>query len=199
MSNTDLWLYAVHGAFWATFGLTKALARRPSSAAPDANPPRAGTQATAAHSRSLVLVHMVAFGLMYFGVGNAVLPNRVPLWFPGQRMLGFLVITVGAAFMCWALLYFRSWRFRAQLDAGHELASGGPFRYVRHPIYLGLNLLALGTAIWVPTTLTWIATLMMVIGSDLRGRAEEGLLRQVFGDTYAAYCARTSRFLPGVY
>ncbi|MFL5493652.1 MAG: methyltransferase family protein [Gemmatimonadales bacterium] len=142
---------------------------------------------------------MVPFGLMYFGVGNAVLPNRVPSWFPGQRMVGFLVIMVGAVFMCWALLHFRSWRFRAQLDAGHELASAGPFRYVRHPIYLGLDLLALGTAIWVPTALTWIAALMMVIGSDLRGRAEEGLLRRVFGDAYAAYCARTSRFLPGVY
>src|SRR5205814_4798445 len=101
MPNPDLWLYAVHGAFWGSFGLTKALARRPSSAAPDANPPRAGTQVTAPHSRSLLLIHMVAFGLMYFGVGNAVLPNRVPSWFAGQRMLGFLVITVGAAFMCW--------------------------------------------------------------------------------------------------
>ncbi len=51
--------------------------------------------------------------------------------------------------MVWALDYFRSWRFRAKLDEGHQLATGGPFRLLRHPIYMGLNLLALGSAFWV--------------------------------------------------
>jgi protein-S-isoprenylcysteine O-methyltransferase Ste14 len=133
------------------------------------------------------------------GVGAAVIPRRVPVWFPGQRIAGTLIIALGAWLMCWALVYFRSWRFRAKLDAGHELATGGPYALVRHPIYAGLNLLALGTAVWVPTPLTWIAVGLMVLGSDLRGRAEEGVLRQAFGDAYRDYCARTRRFVPGVY
>src|SRR5205814_46357 len=103
------------------------------------------------HSRALMALHMTAFGVMYFGVAQAVLPQRVPEWFPGQRVAGTAVIAIGAAMMVWARVYFRSWRFRAKLDRGHELATGGPFRWVRHPIYLGLTLLALGTALWVPT------------------------------------------------
>jgi len=99
----------------------------------------------------------------------------------------------------WALLSFRSWRFRAAVDSRHQLATGGPFRLLRHPIYLGLNLLALGSAIWIPTPVMWTAFILMAIGGDLRARAEEALLMQTFGSTYRAYIARTRRFIPGVY
>jgi len=142
---------------------------------------------------------MVAFAVMYAGIGNAVLPDRVPEWFPGHRLLGAVIIAIGAAMMCWALVYFQSWRFRAALTAEHQLATGGPFRYVRHPIYLGLDLLALGSALWVPTPLLWISVVLMLLGSDLRGRAEERLLSGRFGEEYTSYLARTRRFIPGVY
>ncbi len=101
--------------------------------------------------------------------------------------------------MVWALVYFRSWRFRAAVDKGHELATGGPFRILRHPIYMGLNMLALGTALWVPTTILWAAFVLMAIGSDLRARAEETVLTQAFGPSYLEYCTRTRRFVPGIY
>jgi protein-S-isoprenylcysteine O-methyltransferase Ste14 len=142
---------------------------------------------------------MFAFGVMYFGLGQAVIPSRVPEWFPGQRLVGASVIVSGAALMSWALVYFRSWRFRAKLDQGHQLATGGPFRLMRHPIYMGLNLLALGTAIWVPTAIVWVGFALMVLGSDLRARAEEKLLEQSFGEPYRSYLARTQRFVPGIY
>jgi protein-S-isoprenylcysteine O-methyltransferase Ste14 len=57
----------------------------------------------------------------------------------------------GAALMSWARVWFASWRFRAKVDASHQLATGGPFALLRHPIYMGLNLLALGSAVWDPT------------------------------------------------
>ncbi len=195
--NPDLAIYAVHAAFWAAFGITQRFVgagRRATEPAPATAAPVA-----ARNSRLVMAVHFVAFGVMYMGVGAAVIPRRVPAWFPGQRIAGTLLIALGAWLMCWALVCFRSWRFRAQLDAGHELATGGPYALVRHPIYAGLNLLALGTAVWVPTLLTWIAVLLMVLGSDLRGRAEEGVLREAFGGAYRDYCARTRRFVPGIY
>lgn len=201
MPNYDFVIYGVHTAFWASFGVTRMVLQRrePASNAHVEPAPGADSEASAPYSRSLLVLHTVAFGVMYFGLGNAVIPNRVPPWFPGQRLVGFLVIAGGAALMGWALVWFRSWRFRAKVDRGHELATGGPFRLVRHPIYLGLNLLALGTAIWVPTTICWIGAGLMVLGSDLRARAEEKLLLGAFGAAYREYSARTSRFIPGVY
>jgi protein-S-isoprenylcysteine O-methyltransferase Ste14 len=206
MPKIDFALYAVHNAFWVSFGLTRlilrSLDRKDTSAsvtAPVAKQDNTAQEKTAPFSRALLAFHALAFGAMYFGIGFAVIPGRVPIWFSGQRVVGTMVIAAGAALMVWALVYFRSWRFRAKLDANHQLADGGPFRLLRHPIYMGLNLLALGSALWVPTAIMWAAFVLMVIGSDLRARAEETILEQAFGSRYREYCTRTQRFVPGVY
>src|SRR3954463_2659206 len=187
--------------FWGAFGLTRIIVRsrdRKDGRAAETSP-ISRKENTAPFSRALLAFHALAFGLMYFGIGYAVIPRRVPNWFPGQRLAGMLVIAGGAALTVSALLYFRSWRVRATLGKGHELATGGPFRILRHPIYMGLNLLALGTALWIPTAIVWTAFVLMAIGSDLRARAEETLLSQAFDSSYLEYCARTRRFIPGIY
>ncbi|MEO8738162.1 MAG: isoprenylcysteine carboxylmethyltransferase family protein [Casimicrobiaceae bacterium] len=201
MKNPDLLIYAVHAAFWCCFGLTRLLVREPthSPTGGAASTPVAKRVETAAFSRLVLAFHMLAFGIMYFGIGAAVFPHRVPEWFTGQRIVGTCVIATGAALAAWALVHFRSWRLRAKLDQGHELATGGPFRLLRHPIYMGLNLLALGTAIWIPTVVEWLALGLMVIGSDLRARSEEAILVKAFGNAYTTYCARTKRFIPLIY
>jgi protein-S-isoprenylcysteine O-methyltransferase Ste14 len=196
MPHIDLALYAVHILFWTSFGVTRLIVRN-APAGPPAQ--ESGPERAAPHSRLLLTFHSVAFAAMYFGIANAVIPNRVPEWFASQRIVGTLVIALGAMMICWALAWFQSWRFRAALSAEHQLATGGPFRYVRHPIYLGLDLLALGSAIWVPTPTLWVSAVLMVIGSDLRGRAEEKLLAEQFGAEYTDYLARTRRFIPGIY
>lgn len=192
----------MHALFWGSFGVTRRLsqARGTDAAEPAPAPaPVAGREAEAPYSRVLLILHSIAFGVMYFGIGKAVFGHAVPEWFRGQRIVGTLVMLAGAALANWALLFFRSWRFRAKLDASHELATGGPFRLMRHPIYTGLDLLALGSAIWIPSTALGIGTLLMVVGSDLRARAEEKVLREVFGQAYRDYARRTRRFIPGVY
>jgi protein-S-isoprenylcysteine O-methyltransferase Ste14 len=201
MSSLDFAIYAVHSAFWGAFGLTRVILRNR-----DQNDGRAADTAqlsqqetTAPFSRVLLAFHGLAFAVMYFGIGSAVIPGRVPTWFPGQRVAGALVIVAGGALVTSALVYCRSWRFRATLGKNHQLATGGPFRIVRHPIYMGLNLLAFGTALWVPTVIVWAAFVLMAIGSDLRARAEETLLAHAFGLSYREYCARTRRFVPGIY
>lgn len=195
----DFHIYTVHWAFWGAFGLTRVILRsRDRNRAADPAP-ISQKETTAPFSLALLAFHAVAFALMYFGIGYAVIPGRVPNWFPGQRVLGTLVIAGGAALVVSALVYFRSWRFRATIDKSHALATGGPFRILRHPIYIGLNLLALGTALWVPTAIVWAAFVLMAIGSDLRARAEETVLKQAFGASYREYCARTRRFIPGIY
>ena len=197
----DFALFATHGAFWTSFGLTRLVLRlleRDGSRA-SGGTPGAQQENTAPFSRALIAFHALAFGVMYFGIAKAVISGRVPVWFPGQRLASSIVIAGGAALTVWALVHFRSWRFRAKLDRNHELATSGPFRFLRHPIYMGLNLLALGSAVWVPTAIVWTAFVLMAIGGDLRARAEEPLLERAFGSRYREFCARTRRFVPGVY
>jgi len=195
----DLLLYVVHGLFWTSFGLTRWWVSRHAAAQTDEAPATTGATQAVRGAGLLVAAHSVAFGLMYFEIGARVLGGRVPSLFSGQRLAGTVVIALAAWLACWALRYFASWRIQARLDTGHRLATGGPFRWLRHPIYMALNLLALGSALWVPSPLMLRAMLLMWLGSDLRGRAEERLLTQAFGSAYAHYCARTPRFVPGIY
>ena len=196
MRNPDLLLYVAHVAFWASFAITRSVVSRQ----PDSTGTVAATQEyTAPFSRTVLAFHMVGFGVLYFGIGNAVIPRRVPEWFTGQRLAGTLVIALGAALMSWAVISFHSWRFRAKLDEGHQLATTGAFHLVRHPIYSGINFLALGSAIWAPTVIIWIGFVLIALGSELRARSEEVLLKRAFGDAYVAYSRRTRRFIPFVY
>src|SRR5262249_36141892 len=145
--------------FWTMFGVTMLVLKlffRRSTKAP-ASAPTSREEHTASHSRGLIWFHGIAFFVMYFGIYYGVILRRVPVWFAGQRLTGTMVMSIGAVLASWTLVYFRSWRFRATLDKGHELATGGPFAIVRHPIYMSLNLLALGSAIWVPSVIMWSA------------------------------------------
>jgi protein-S-isoprenylcysteine O-methyltransferase Ste14 len=200
----DLRIYAAHGIFWLAFAAGD-LAARSRSRRRDDTPEAVGRRGSAdaslraPHASLLVGVHLVAFALVYTGVGRAVFYARMPAAPLALRDAGAFLILAGGVLAGWARLAFASWRFRAQLDPGHQLATGGPFRFVRHPIYAGLDLLAVGTALWIPVPLTWLGALAMAIGGELRARAEEPLLERAFGDVFREYRGRTSRFIPGIY
>ena len=201
LSSPGFGIYGAHVAFWGAFVIARLIGRASPRENQDSatGTERATKEDSAPYSRVLVGVHMVGFAVLYFGLGDAVFGRRPVAFFESQMLAGSIVIACGAALSCWALLYFRSWRFRARVDVGHELATGGPFRFLRHPIYMALNLLALGTALWIPTLTVWAALVFIVVVSDLRARAEEALLHRSFGEHYGSYCSRTRRFMPLLY
>lgn len=79
------------------------------------------------------------------------------------------------------------------------MTTTGAFRLLRHPIYSGINLAALGTLLWVPTPMVRIGFMLIVVGSELRARAEESVLHSAFGLAYAEYSKHMKRFIPYVY
>jgi protein-S-isoprenylcysteine O-methyltransferase Ste14 len=202
LSNPDLLLCVVHAALWVSFGTTRLFLRFRAS---DSGIPSPGTLATsqdytAPFSQTVLVFHVLGIAVFYFGIANAALSRRMPLWFPGQRIVGALVIALGAALISWAVASFRSfWRFTAKLDQGHELATNGAFGLLRHPIYSGMNLVALGSAVWAPTAIVWIGFVFIALGSELRSRSEESVLRPAFGSAYAEYSKRTKKFIPYIY
>ena len=93
----------------------------------------------------------------------------------------------------------RNWSVVARTRADHELVTWGVFAYVRHPIYSALFAWVIAMAVafghyWgliLAVPLYWIGTI-------LRVREEERLLRAQFGADYDAYAKRVKRFLPGI-
>jgi len=114
--------------------------------------------------------------------------------------LGFAL----AAFVLWlARPEWRTWAAGAAIAGGGELlrlwaaghleksrevTTSGPYRYVRHPLYLGSSLIGIGLAI-ASTSLVVAAIIGMYLGLTLSAarRSEEAHLREKFGDAYDAY------------
>lgn len=190
----DRLVYLFHGFFWSAF-LVRALRSRGSEDRGAAS--GRATPARAARHRGLVLlVHALGFGALYAGISQEPAPATKLFHMPW--VIGAAVILLGAALFAWSLLVFDSWRVLAKLDSGHRLCTRGPYRLVRHPIYLACDLLALGTFLWIPTWTTLAGVLLMFLGGDLRARVEEKLMLEVFGEEYRHYRERSGRFLPRI-
>jgi protein-S-isoprenylcysteine O-methyltransferase Ste14 len=82
--------------------------------------------------------------------------------------------------------------------ASAELIERGIYRFIRHPIYTGLILAALGGSIYAASPLALLLTLALVVVLDLKARREEIWLREQYAG-YAGYAARTKKFIPRVY
>jgi protein-S-isoprenylcysteine O-methyltransferase Ste14 len=82
--------------------------------------------------------------------------------------------------------------------ASAELIDHGVYRHIRHPIYSGLMLAALGWSVLGLSLAAFALTVVLAVVLDLKSRREEAWLRDHF-DGYAAYAARTRRFVPGLY
>lgn len=85
------------------------------------------------------------------------------------------------------------------IQEGHALVTSGVYSVIRHPSYLGLLISALGWALAFRSGVGVLLWAMLLPPLVARMNAEERLLRAHFVRAYENYCARVSRFLPGVY
>jgi protein-S-isoprenylcysteine O-methyltransferase Ste14 len=148
--------------------------------------------------------YYLAVTLLYFGFCFLVWkPLPLALSEPARLAalaLGALLYFPGLAFLLWARLalgemYNVSSGFGVQLYADQRLVTRGPFAIVRHPMYLGLIVTALGGLLIFRT---WTAAFLAVNSLFLviRARREEQALAAEFGDEWAAYCRRVPAWRP---
>jgi protein-S-isoprenylcysteine O-methyltransferase Ste14 len=192
-----LTLCALHVLFWDVF--VARLLFGFFSRARIVEGPRAEVPRAAPGARLLIGFHSLVIGLMYLALGLGLSGDGASMLFAPKPLISAAIVLSAIGLAAWALLWFSSWRMSARLDRGHELATGGPFAFVRHPIYAAINLVALSAFLWVPSWPVLAAVILVVIGSDLRARAEERLLVEAFGNRYRDFMRGRRRFLPFVY
>jgi protein-S-isoprenylcysteine O-methyltransferase Ste14 len=117
---------------------------------------------------------------------------------PALGWTGLTLCMLGFATAIWARVYLgRNWGMPMSLKEEPELVTTGPYRYVRHPIYSGFLLAALGSIFSVG--LVWIIPFCVFgvyfIYSSFR---EDRLMAEQFPQTYSAYKKRTKRLIPFV-
>lgn len=137
------------------------------------------------------LVRVVAFAATFL---PAAIP---PLTSPSQDVLQLAIgnglILGGLAWSLWSLHALR--HSFSVVPAGRELVTSGPYRYVRHPLYLGELTAAFGVVLGGPTLAALVTWSLLVALQLARATYEERLLSATF-PAYDAYRTQTGRILP---
>jgi protein-S-isoprenylcysteine O-methyltransferase Ste14 len=111
------------------------------------------------------------------------------------ELFGLLVMVLGYALFIWSVVargqYATSW----QMPVNHKLVDWGPYRYVRHPSYLGYFLMFIGFLLLWHEMLA-LVPLVAIPGYGLITRREEEMLVAKFGEKYVQYQNNVGRFLP---
>jgi protein-S-isoprenylcysteine O-methyltransferase Ste14 len=114
--------------------------------------------------------------------------------------IGFAVTVCGFAFAVWARFFLGgNWSAMVTVKENHELIRSGPYAIVRHPIYSGISLAALGTAITLCEVRGLIAVVLFVIAWRWKWGKEELFMSQQFGEQYAEYKRHVHALIPGIW
>jgi protein-S-isoprenylcysteine O-methyltransferase Ste14 len=93
-----------------------------------------------------------------------------------------------------------NWSLIARTRSDHRLVTNGVFARIRHPIYLAMALFLLALAIGLGHESNLLAAMpCFALGTWIRVREEEKLLRAQFGGAYEDYAAAVKRFVPGLF
>ena len=122
-------------------------------------------------------------------------PVTVPI-----ALVGLLAVLMGVAFSVWArLMLGGNWSNRVTVKENHTLVRTGPYRIVRHPIYSGILLGMLGSALQRGGIRCFVGVLICGFSFWLKTRAEERFMVQSFGEQYLQYRHRVKALAPFIF
>jgi protein-S-isoprenylcysteine O-methyltransferase len=168
----------------------------------------ARTHRTGASDRSSTLVVSISAAVPVLGFALAMKSSSswVPHWFraaviPGMPLVAWTGVVVGAlglGLRLAAVLTLRERYTRTLLvQSQHAIERSGPYRWVRHPGYLGSLLCLNGIALASGNSITLIASLVATVAAyGYRVKVEDEMLIDRFGPAYAEYRHQVGGLLP---
>jgi protein-S-isoprenylcysteine O-methyltransferase Ste14 len=125
-------------------------------------------------------------------LGDAAYPPIAISW----AMVAFTAL--GFLFAWWARVHLgRLWSGSITRKEGHHVVDSGPYAIVRHPIYTGILLSAVASAIVIAQVHAYLGAALLIVGYWLKARLEERWLREELGpQEYDAYRRRVPMLVP---
>lgn len=151
---------------------------------------------------SITLATPTRIGLLLEGIGIAIaFIFRTPDAGDPElvRTLLSMAIAPIAPMMAWGAVKHlgRQFRINAGLYDDHQLVQTGPYSVVRHPIYSSLLAITVSTMLLL-TQWQWalVGLFLYIVGTEIRVRTEDGLLKSRFGEVFDRYRRRVPAYIP---
>jgi protein-S-isoprenylcysteine O-methyltransferase Ste14 len=147
------------------------------------------------------LVAAIALGVTaaVLAVSDAVEPVEA-LDRTAVHVVGIALYALGLGWIVFSQQWMgRSWRIGVDERERTQLVTGGPFRFVRNPIFTGMIALSAGLALLVPSVVSFVALAVLIVSLEVQIRlVEEPYLRRVHGQGYERWAQHTGRLVPGL-
>ncbi len=146
----------------------------------------------------VMFVEVLGFTLLFNGDADiGLLGHRI---FPRIYALGIVSVVLvwaGIALAVWARWHLGEyWSGRITLKEGHKLIRTGPYARLRHPIYSGLDLAAIGSALAIDRWRCVVGVCVIILGFWIKAKREEALLAGQFGEEFQEHRRQTGFLLP---
>ncbi|MHA1939601.1 MAG: isoprenylcysteine carboxylmethyltransferase family protein [Candidatus Thorarchaeota archaeon] len=146
--------------------------------------------------RAIRSISLIAFLVLY--IVNQPWLGMLSVPFPNWlRWMGVVLGALSLAIYAWSRTTLgKEWSSYLQMRERHHLVTTGPYRWIRHPIYLAM--MGFLTGITLVTANCLLIAFLIVSIVDLAHRIpkEEQMMIEEFGDEYKTYMQRTGRLLP---
>jgi protein-S-isoprenylcysteine O-methyltransferase Ste14 len=149
-------------------------------------------------SRSITLLmefagYLLVFAPINFGVLRFhVIPRTIP-----SALLGVACTWAGIGIAIWARYHLAEyWSARITIKEGHQLIRTGPYTHLRHPIYTGLILATLGSAIVIDQWRCVLGVCLVTVGYCFKAKREEAMLEKQFGEAFQEHRKHTGFLCP---
>jgi protein-S-isoprenylcysteine O-methyltransferase Ste14 len=146
----------------------------------------------------IVFLEVVGFTLLFDeDAGLGFLGQRVMHRGVGAAEIGIALTWIGILIALWARWHLgQYWSGRVTIKEGHQLIRTGPYARLRHPIYTGLDLAAIGVAVTFDRWRCVVGVCVIVIGFWIKARREERMLGEQFGNAFVEHRRHTGFLLP---
>ena len=126
---------------------------------------------------------------------RAVMADRILI-----RLAGLLLTFLGFFLMNWSVMALgKQFSVEVTIQENHQLVTNGPYRYIRHPRYLGILIFFCGISIVFRSWLGLILMGIVLIALIWRIRDEEKLMFQEFQGEWETYKSKSSALIPFIY
>jgi protein-S-isoprenylcysteine O-methyltransferase Ste14 len=165
--------------------------------------PTLRTRTQAAKRQASPIFRLLHVGLMTAGyvillsspasfLSQRFLPDSIVL-----KVIGMVILLLGLSFTVWARVHLgQYWSESVQIKVDHELIRTGPYKVVRHPVYIGVLFGCLGTAIVMGEISAWLAIALILAAFLMKIWKEEKFLIDEFGQTYLQYKKEVKALIP---